>query len=203
MFGLPVPKETIEAKGGAPARYWGARAILRTGKPPVLDIVPDRQQVTAAAGLSSEPLLEWVNRTGLPRLMASEAFGELSIASCEVIEIRDGQYTLLASPQGSYGYLYLTAFQYFPPGLIYGALEPDPAARWVSTAFAAPPPVGAIVTLRINGEWRGRVTGYFVEHGFQGIEVECTHAPDWWRKRRDPADTKGYFFGVDLAEIHT
>lgn len=201
MFGLPVPKATVEGMGGAPARYWGARAILHSGRPPVIDIVPDRQQATAAEGLQTQPIVDWVNNTGLPRLKESAEFARLSPSSHETLEVRDKQFTLIASPRGSYGYLYLAAFQYSPAGTIYGAIAPDPSARWVSVAFAEPPPVGALVTLDINGTWRGRVTGYFVEHGFQGIEVACSQMPDW-RMKRDPRDTSGYFFGPDLTEVH-
>ena len=50
---------------------------------------------------------------------------------------------------------------------------PDPTAKWSSGKFPVPA-IGSKIKASINGQWEGVVTGYFVEHGYQGIEVDCS-----------------------------
>jgi hypothetical protein len=194
MFGLSIPAEIVE-KLGQPARYWGARAIFHPGTDYPIDLLPDRQGYQSDA-LDPKPLLDWVNKFGLPELKKQRAFKNLDTSSREVVEVKDRQFTLLASPQGSYGYLYIGAWQYWPEGCKYNQKQPDPSAKW--SGKGPIPTIDEEIVAHINGRWEGRVTGYFVEHGYQGIEVACTKRPEW-KVKQEPKNNQALFFGVDLA----
>ena len=73
MFGRPVPKEIAE-KRGEPVRYWGARAIFHPGTKYLIDLLPDRQGCQCAEGLTSQPLLDWLNTVGMKELQNMRAF---------------------------------------------------------------------------------------------------------------------------------
>ncbi len=113
------------------------------------------------------------------------------------------QFTIQCCPNASYGYLYIGAWQYWPDGCRYEQKEPDTKAKWSSTKFPVPA-IGTKIKAAINGQWKGVVTGYFVEHGYQGIEVDCTghKRPAYYEKQGgDPKQV--FFFGVDLTAIES
>ncbi len=200
MFGRPVPNEIVEERG-EPVRYWGARAIFHPGTQYPIDLLPDRQGCQCAEGLNSKPLLDWLNKTGLKGLQAMRAFKGLSSNSTEVVEFTDGEFTLQCSPNASFGYLYIGAWQYWPEGCKYEQKEADATVKWSSTTFPVPG-IGSKITATINGRWDGIVTGYFVEHGYQGIEVDCSRGmcPEFYnRQGGDPK--RALFFGVDLTAV--
>ena len=97
MFGRPVPKEIVE-KRGEPVRYWGARAIFHPGTKHPIDLIPDRQGCQCAEGLASKPLLDWLNTMGMKELQKMRAFKRLTSDSAEVVEFKDGQFTVQCSP---------------------------------------------------------------------------------------------------------
>jgi hypothetical protein len=200
MFGRPVPKEIIE-KRGQPVRYWGARAIFHPGTQHPIDLLPDRQGCHCAEGLASKPLLDWLNKTGLKELKKLRAFKNLSSDSSEVVEFTDGEFTVQCSPNASYGYLYLGAWQYWPKNCRYEQKETDPKAKWSSNKFPIPA-IGSKMTADFNGPWEGVVTGYFVEHGYQGIEVDCTgHKRPAYYEKQGGDPKRVLFFGVDLTAV--
>ena len=100
MFGRPVPKEIVE-KRGEPVRYWGARAIFHPGTKHPIDLLPDRQGCKCAEGLASKPLLDWLNTVGMKELQNMRAFKPLSSDSTEVVEFKDGQFTIQCCPNAS------------------------------------------------------------------------------------------------------
>jgi hypothetical protein len=67
------------------------------------------------------------------------------------------------------------------------------------------PRVGARVRVDMNRFGWGTVTGYFVEHGWLGVEVKIDQPPAWWvkqqKERNEPIDSVGHFFGIDLGAI--
>jgi hypothetical protein len=200
MFGRAVPKEIIE-KRGEPVRYWGARAIFHSGTKHPIDILPDRQGCKCAEGLDPKPLLDWLNKVGLKELQKMRAFRLLVTDSIEVIDFKDGQFTIECCPHASYGYLYLGAWQYWPTNCQYEQKTPDPTAKWSSDKFPVPA-IGMKIKAAINGQWEGVVVAYFVEHGYQGIEVDCSQGkrPEFHKTHRGDAK-RVLLFGVDLTAI--
>ena len=202
MFGRPVPKEIIE-KHGEPVRYWGARAIFHPGTKHPIDLLPGRQQCHPAEGLDSKPLLDWLNTKGMKELQNMRAFTRLSSVSAEVVEFKDDQFTIQCCPSASYGYLFIGAWQYWPKGCEYEQTETDPKTKWSSDKFPVPA-IGSKIEASINGPWQGGVTGYFVEAGWQGIEVDCSKGrwPAYYeRQGGDPK--RVLFFGVDLTAVES
>jgi len=129
------------------------------------------------------------------------AFKLLASDSSEVVEFKDSQFTIQCCPNGSYGYLYIGAWQYWPDGCRYEQREPDATAKWSSNTFPVPA-IGSKIKATINGKWEGVVTGYFVEHGYQGVEVDCSGGkwpPFYKRNGSDPK--RVLFFGVDLTAV--
>lgn len=54
-----------------------------------------------------------------------------------------------------------------------------PHAKWVQDGFAAPPPIGTRVRVKINQLGTGTVQGYFIEHGWVGVHVLPDVRPPW------------------------
>jgi hypothetical protein len=109
-WGRPVP-ENVNV-----VAHWGARAIFTNSD--YIDLLPDRQSLTRPenrGGLYTDdrdPLINWVNKTGLPWLR-KEAAQQFDSSSGErrTISFDDGKYHIEADPQGSYGYLYIGAWE--------------------------------------------------------------------------------------------
>lgn len=90
---------------------WGARAIYRykSGKADI-DLLWDRQEITGESTKEERTkLLSWLNKVGLKRLRKDLEEKGISGDSHEVTAISDDKFILTASPNGSYGYLYLVA----------------------------------------------------------------------------------------------
>ncbi len=82
--------------------------------------------------------------------------------------------------------------------LVKGSKAPWPIPEdqifWSGTDV---PAVGEEVNVLTNDFGKGRVTGYFVEHGFLGIHVFVFNRPDYHKKQQPDRDIC-CFFGVDL-----
>lgn len=205
-FGRGVPEEIVKERG-VPVRWWGARAIFKNG---IIDLLPDRQSCECQYSLDPQPLLDWLNQKALPELKQRKDFKNLHGDSREVLEVKERGFTLQVCPNASYGYLYMGAWQYWPKGAKYEQKEPDPTAKWSSKNLPVPP-LNAEVVINCNGEWRGKVSGYFVEAGsaesYQGVEVDCTVIPQWkkdeFKRNRHPLvlPYRGLFFGLELKEV--
>lgn len=87
------------------AAAWGARAIFTRGS---IDILYDRQQMTGDPE-ARHILAGWVDTVGLPKL--AELTKRLRGSETSVVEWDDGEFHIEASPQASYGYLYIGAWR--------------------------------------------------------------------------------------------
>ncbi len=87
--------------------FYKARAIFRGGSKPVVDILHDRQN---SSGKDARALCDWLNSTGLSLLKDRLAgiYGD----SKHVAQVSDPDtgFTVSATSNVSYGYLYLTAW---------------------------------------------------------------------------------------------
>ena len=105
--GLQPPAEACIAQG--------ARAIVdKRGGYTTLDLLLDHQRFRGDETRIPE-LSEWLNREALPELRRRVARFEPELTDGRprsiIVFDRDG-WRLMASPQGSYAYLYLVAFPY-------------------------------------------------------------------------------------------
>ena len=112
MFGYPSDVES-------PELFWGARAIFERGRlegygkrqkwiPPYIDLVHDRQSFVGQDHPRSEEFMGWLNKTALPALRKwAEGVG---LDSRAVFEFGNGLFALKASPNASYGYMYIGAW---------------------------------------------------------------------------------------------
>lgn len=110
-WGRPVPKEMT----GKIAATWGARAIY-TGQQ--IDLLYDRQSWTPSPddpdakpeqAADRERLSSWINHKGLPFLRKEAK--RLYTDESRVVSLDDGAFHIEASPQASYGYLYIRAWE--------------------------------------------------------------------------------------------
>jgi hypothetical protein len=109
MFGYPCDYEK-------PELYWGARAIFESGRwegsgkkmkyvPPYADLLRDRQSFVGQDHPRKEEFMLWLNKTGLPAMRKwSEG---VSTNSRDTFVYGNGVFVLKASPNASYGYLYI------------------------------------------------------------------------------------------------
>jgi hypothetical protein len=101
MFGREIKQPSI--------RYWGARAIYegRAGKY-FIDILFDRQ---FSHGEPSKEFYTWINDKALPWLRKEVERIGLGVDEEQVLKFEDGKYYLEATPNRSYGYLYIGAIE--------------------------------------------------------------------------------------------
>jgi hypothetical protein len=98
----------------------------------------------------------------------------------------------------------------------YGLPHPPQGWSWRTEANATDtsvlkygghflPRVGARVRVDMNKFGWGTVTGYFVVHGWLGVEVMVDRPPAWWVRQRKqshkPIDVSVHFFGIDLGAV--
>jgi hypothetical protein len=85
---------------------WGARAIFKPSLEQPLDLLPGRQN---AQGADAELLLRGLNSGILDRVQA-QARRKDPTSEAEFVLYEDPWVRVIGSPNGSYGYFYLTAF---------------------------------------------------------------------------------------------
>ena len=100
---------TLCYKPGA-TTYRRGKRVQKSGKTVVdIDILPDRQNCSNE--FSSE-LIEWLNvDAGFSRFKKLAEAAQLPTSSGESIELRDGKFGIRGTPNGSYGYMYIKAWQ--------------------------------------------------------------------------------------------
>ena len=103
------------------------------------------------------------------------AFTRLSSDSAEVVEFKDGEFTVQCCSKRQLRLPLYRGVAVLAEGCRYEQKETDPKAKWSSDKFPIPA-IGSKIKASINGQWKGVVTGYFVEHGYQGIEIDCSRA---------------------------
>ena len=118
MFGLPIE--------GEHTRYWGARAIYSNRMVPVmrrhrgksytdykavisLDILHDRQGFESKDPAGDKDFGNWVNEVALPWLRKECGKRSITTDSSEVMELKDGNRLIRATPNSSHGYMYIGA----------------------------------------------------------------------------------------------
>lgn len=92
---------------------WGARAIFKpVSKNPMIDLLWDRQD-GFGSDEDKKDLLRWVDTVGMPWLHEQiEDQDVYSISrSMSVFRLARDGYVIEASPQGSYGHLYIGAWK--------------------------------------------------------------------------------------------
>jgi len=128
MFGFPVP-QPVHDKHGEPKFYWGARGIYTAPRFVTegygrkarekqvscnLDIWAER---ATASGLDQktpegEAFCKWINKTALPALKKWCNDQWITGDSRKVFALREGQYTMMASTNASYGYIYVGCWEF-------------------------------------------------------------------------------------------
>ena len=92
---------------------WKARALyaeprLKMGQwiPAHLDILHDRQTIEGDVG---NGFVRWINQEAIPAVEKWATKNSIPENSYVVFELRAGDYYIRATPNGSYGYMYLEA----------------------------------------------------------------------------------------------
>ena len=85
---------------------WGARAIYKQG---FIDILHDRQSWRGPRE-DRTALVAWINDQGIAALKAECEKVSLPGDSDATVLWSEGGFTIEASPNASYGYLYITAY---------------------------------------------------------------------------------------------
>ncbi len=67
-------------------------------------------------------------------------------------------------------------------------------AKWSNQAD--PPPIGAMVEVKVNGIGPAKVLRYFTEHGYLGLWVDAVNIPEWMWKQNGNA--RCHVFGVEV-----
>jgi hypothetical protein len=205
MFGFNIPQAVID-KRGQPRSYWGARAIFQPQLKNPIDLLPDRQTWNPTPANKHPLLRPWLDNEALPWLRQQIKEKGIGSGSSEVLiyhRTKHENYTLMASPQRSYGYLYIGAWRYDPvgddPGKLLGSyelLEPTEGKKW-SAGFPIPK-IGDRVIATVNSLGLGTVLDYFWESDFQGIRLELDTATEpEWHKKQCPNDPTAMIFGAE------
>lgn len=92
-----------------------------------------------------------------------------------------------------------------PEGLLLGAgVTAEQWPEWSKQAGPKwsgkepPPAVGARVLVRMNALGHGRVVGYFIEHGWLGVQVENLENRPEWHVRQNGERSYCLVFGNEI-----
>ena len=166
---------------------WGARATFAEGE---LYFMPDRQEHIGDTVLVCA-LTNWINDTALTALKKYIKETNWSNDSKEIFTRNDNLFTLKASPNGSYGYMYLTATnsekQHLPPlngsyGYMYltatlQGTDKLPAGKWSGKNI---PKIGDTISAKINNLGKCYVLGYLLQNEWISIIVKPLNPPEWF-----------------------
>lgn len=84
---------------------WGARALYNNGE---LTVLPDRQEVVR--GPDFDELINAINGNLTKKFRELIRNERPRSDSYEIFKIVEGRVTIMGSPNGSYGYMYIIAF---------------------------------------------------------------------------------------------
>jgi hypothetical protein len=182
-----------------PLVSWSARAIYKPSTDYPIDLLPDRQGMDGGTDDQRHDLQNWLNLRALPELKRLVKEQNISTDSQEVVVIREFKYELKASPNGSYGYLYITAGEL--PVTEIGRRE-NPCAgnhkdeaillcggiKYVWGATNPVPAVGDEGQININRLGDATVVGYQDEKYHDdlhllNLRVKLAKAPNWWKEQ--------------------
>jgi hypothetical protein len=82
------------------------------------------------------------------------------------------------------------------------ARTPPEVGAYLWSATMPPPPIGARVTVKMNGLGPGIVRSYFVEHGWLGVYVKLDAPPAWHTRQTAGHKYAGHtlVFGAELEK---
>ena len=86
--------------------FYGCRMIFQSGR---LEFLPGRGSEVGEEN-KVQSLVEWLNQTALPQLKKHIKAQGWTSATTETFVLEDGQKRLEASPNGSFGYMYISAY---------------------------------------------------------------------------------------------
>ena len=161
---------------------WGARATFSEGE---LYFMPDRQEAIGDV-VPVNTLANWLNDTALPALKQHIKETSWSNDSKEVYTHNDRLFTLKASPNGSYGYMYLTA-------TLQGRTE-LPAGKWSGKTI---PKIGGTITAKVNNLGRCYVLGYLLQDEWISVIVKPLNPPEWFIKQNGKSSL-ATLFGAEI-----
>lgn len=101
-FGRKAPDGTVGAR-------WGARAIYDNRC--TVDVVGNRQGCEGGTEEERDALVQWINTYALGAMRKLVAAERLETSSRAVVKVERDGFRMEASPNGSYGYLYLGAWK--------------------------------------------------------------------------------------------
>ena len=164
---------------------WGARATFAEGE---LYFMPDRQEHIGDT-VPVCALTNWINDTALSALKKYIKETNWSNDSKEVYTLNDSLFTLKASPNGSYGYMYLTA--------TLRGTDKLPAGKWPGKNI---PKIGDTITAKINNIGKCYVLGYLLQDEWTAVIVKPLNPPEWFFKQNGKSGLLT-LFGAEIAEI--
>ena len=164
---------------------WGARATFAESE---LYFMPDRQEHIGDT-VPVCALTNWINDTALSALKKYIKETNRSNDSKEIFTLNDNLFTLKASPNGSYGYMYLTA-------TLHGTDE-LPTGKWSGKAI---PKIGDTITAKINNIGKCYVLGYLLQDEWISVIAKPFNPPEWFIKQNGKSALVT-FFGAEIAEI--
>jgi hypothetical protein len=192
MFGY-APAIKAAQRGGCSA-IWGARAIAT--EDPGFGLVPDRISWYAGNEAERSALALALNKGVLD--VCRERFAELKDEHWDIHRVakeyvlyEDEAIKVVGNTNGSYGYLYLTAF----------ILPPDRTGEWRGNFRPAP---GGVVNVTVNSIGEAIVLRGHRVYSVAGLYVMPINPPEWYRKQNRLGRNgwkPGWITGVEFTEI--
>jgi hypothetical protein len=103
------PPEDVKVKA-----HWGARAIW-TDREPYFDTLPDRQSWNDASEEDHQRLSKWLQAGAYKALeKRCQAIFSGNSGDMQTLQVVEGNFHMEANPQGSFGYMYLGAWEVDP-----------------------------------------------------------------------------------------
>ena len=161
---------------------WGARATFAESE---LYFMPDRQEHIGDT-VPVCALTNWINDTALSALKKYIKETNWSNDSKEIFTLNDNLFTLKSSPNGSHGYMYLTA-------TLQGTDE-LPAGKWSGKTI---PKIGDTISAKINNLDYCHVLGYLLQDEWISIIVKPLNPPEWFIKQNGKS-ALATLFGAEI-----
>jgi len=150
--------------------------------------MPDRQEHIGDI-IPVNTLVNWLNDTALPALKQHIKETNWSNDSNEVYTLNDNLFTLKASPNGSHGYMYLTA-------TLRGSDE-LPTGKWSGETI---PEIRDTITAKVNNLGKCYVLGYLLQDKWISVIAKPLNPPEWFIKQNGKSALVT-LFGAEIAEI--
>lgn len=94
------------------AAMWSARAIYSVKPEPFVDILHDRQWMCGEKqSQEAKDLCDWLNKEGIKGLQSVCKRTGLTQNESRIVEFSSKGYIIQATPNASYGYLYIVAYR--------------------------------------------------------------------------------------------